>query len=84
MLIIKNTIKDQQGNTLSELELFERDFRKIVLAVPEDESLEIHRTTILNDDGTETTTEERNIRNNATGAIEPPLIEGGGGYDGIF
>lgn len=84
MLIIKNTVKDQQGNTLSELELFERDFREIILAVPEDESLEIHRTTILNDDGTETTTEERNIRNNATGAIEPPLIEGGGGHGGLF
>ena len=83
MLIIKNTIKNQNGDILSELELLKKDFEEIVLAVPEDESLEIHRTITIKDDGTETIREERKVFNNALGTYMPPIIEGGCGYDRI-
>ncbi len=84
MLIIKNTVKNQNGDILSELELLKKDFEEIVCAVPEDETVEIHRTITINeDDGSETVHEEKKIFNNALGVYEPPYIEGGGNYDGI-
>ena len=77
MLIIKNTVKNQNGDILSELELLKKDFEEIVCAVPEDETVELHRTITINDDGSETVHEEKKILNNALGVYEPPYIEGG-------
>jgi len=79
MLIIKNTVKDKEGNILSEMELLKQDFEEIVLhcPVPEDENVELHRVITIYDDGTETKTTEKKIFNKALNVYEEPYILGG-------
>ena len=83
MLIIKNTVKDKDGNILSEMELLKKDFEEIVLhcPIPEDEDVELHRTITIYDDGKETINEEKQIFNKALGVYEPPYTEGSVNYD---
>lgn len=83
MLIIKNTVKDKNGNILSEMELLKRDFEEIILhcPIPEDEDVELHRTITIYDDGKEEIHEEKQIFNKALGVYEPTYIEGSVNYD---
>ena len=83
MLIIKNTVKDKDGNILSEMELLKKDFEEIVLhcPIPEDEDAELHRTITIYDNGKEEIHEEKKIFNKALGVYEPPYVEGSVNYD---
>lgn len=83
MLIIKNTVKDKNGNILSEMELLKKDFEEIVLhcPIPEDEDVELHRTITIYDDGKECVKEEKKIFNKALENYEKPYIEGSVNYD---
>ena len=83
MLIIKNTVKDKDGNILSEMELLKKDFEEIVLhcPIPEDEDVELHRTITIYDDGKEYVKEEKKIFNKTLGVYEPTYIEGGNYYE---
>lgn len=69
MLTIKNIVKNQSGDILSELELLKKDFEEIILQcpVPEDEDVVLTRTITLKDDGTEDIEEEKEIINRALG-----------------
>ena len=83
MLIIKNTVKDKDGNILSEMELLKKDFEEIVLhcPIPEDENVELHRTITIYDNGKEEINEQKKIFNKSLGVYEPPYIEGSANYD---
>ena len=83
MLIIKNTVKDKEGNILSEMELLKKDFEEIVLhcPIPEDCDVEKYRTITIYDDGKEEIQEEKKIFNRALGVYEPPYVEGGNCYE---
>lgn len=83
MLIIKNTVKDKNGNILSEMELLKKDFEEIVLhcPIPEDEDVELHRTITIYDDGKEYVKEEKKIFNRALENYEKPYVEGSVSYD---
>lgn len=63
MLVIKNVVKNANGDIESVLELLKRDFEEIVLEcpIPEDVDVTIETTIQLNSDGTEQyrTTEKR-------------------------
>lgn len=67
MLTIKNIVKNQDGDILSELELFKRDFEEIILEcpIPEDEDVILTRVITLKDDGTEDIETEKEIINRA-------------------
>jgi len=47
MLTIKNIVKNQNGDILSELELLKRDFEEIILECKENEEILVIKTEVI-------------------------------------